>query len=408
MTETTPKAAQPASPATRYLQLIARRILAIRRDIPHLVDLGQRMADLLVKGGQLCAPGMAPFWPSECCCRAGGMMGIQRAYPQSRKDIACFALPDPRRWNAAEDKGLQQLIDGKGQLFVVGRPEDLLGIQSLDRFAGFTGGVDPDKGLYALPSRRPLASLREFEIFVRGWILNGEMIAACIRAGKMPLIWMSVWLEGALPRNASFLLHDNLREPWQCPIFHDNRYIPPLAPGYVANAFLTELQNIHRIVLTQVPQLATAGEWFAHAHEGGRRPYSVAVGHAYPAILELRDNDGYPVQWGSSISDLSRAMPANLGRGDVALHLGYAPVDGPAVSTLLKRGLRFIHSSPYGRPANLKPHPNFLWLELPWRPADATVDVPGYSVRILPMSSSAQTMVYFAILAEMADRLAWK
>jgi hypothetical protein len=78
------------------------------------------------------------------------------------------------------------------------------------------------------------------------------------------------------------------------------------------------------------------------------------------------------------------------------------------VQRILDRGVRFIYTSPYGRPAGLKDHENLIWLDLPWRPADATVDVPGYSVRILPMSSSAHTMVYFQLMCEMAERMGWK
>ena len=67
-----------------------------------------------------------------------------------------------------------------------------------------------------------------------------------------------------------------------------------------------------------------------------------------------------------------------------------------------------IHTSPYGNSLQPVTDPNFLYFDLPWRPADATVDVPGYSVRILPMSSSAQTMALFAILAELAAGMGWK
>ena len=90
------------------------------------------------------------------------------------------------------------------------------------------------------------------------------------------------------------------------------------------------------------------------------------------------------------------------------MHLGYAPVDTGAVAGVLKKGIRLIHTSPYGRPATLPDHKNFIWLDLPWRPGDASVDVPGYSVRILPMSSTCHTMAYFAILSETAERMGWK
>ena len=220
---------------------------------------------------------------------------------------------------------------------------------------------------------------------------------------------MSVWLEGALVRNASFFRHDNVREPWHPPLFHDSIYIPPLQAGAVAETFLMELEKIFRTVLQQTEKLATAGQWLADAIRAGRRPSVVLVGHSYPQILELpKEGSDYPLAWLPSVSDLRKAHPAELSKGDVALHLGYSPVDVADVQRILDRGVRFIYSSPYGRPATLKAHPDLLWLDLPWRPGDATVDIPGYSVRLLPMSSSAHTIVYFAVMSELADRMGWR
>ena len=82
-------------------------------------------------------------------------------------------------------------------------------------------------------------------------------------------------------------------------------------------------------------------------------------------------------------------------------------VDLDDVQKILDRGVRFIYTSPYGRPEKLRDHENLIWLDLPWRPGDATVDVPGYSVRILPMSSSAHTIVYFQLMCELARRMGW-
>jgi hypothetical protein len=145
----------------------------------------------------------------------------------------------------------------------------------------------------------------------------------------------------------------------------------------------------------------------AQAVRAGKRISTVAVGHSYPEILEVADLKRYPLAWLPSISDLRQAHPADLGAGDVALHLGYSPVDVGDVQRILDRGVRFIYTSPYGRPATLRDHKNLLWLDLPWRPGDATVDVPGYSVRILPMSSSAHTTAYFAMVSELAERMRW-
>jgi hypothetical protein len=371
--------------------------------------MAEAMAKPILAGGDMVPSGVASWWPSEFSGRAGGLMGIRGSQwlPQRNKDVAYFALPDPRKWDAAADKTLAALMKTRGQLHVIGRREDLAALGSTDRFAGFTGGPDPDAGLYGMGEFRPFSPLRPFEQIVRGWIVAGEFMTACIRAGKMPIVWMSVWLEGALVRNASFIPLDNLREPWSAPMFHERRYITPLAPGYAAGEFLDFVENLHGILAGQLDRLAQAGQWLAEAHRAGRRIWTVAVGHSYPMILDL-PKTGYPLEWGHSVSDLRKAVPDDLKKGDVAFHLGYSPVDVGDVSKIVGRGLKFIYSSPCGRPATLKDHKNLTWLDLPWRPGDACVDVPGYGARILPSSSSAETMAYFAVLAEMAEAMGWK
>jgi len=396
------------SPALAYLTDIARRIEKIRADLPRLSALGEAMAAPLLRGGEIFTPRVAAYWPSEFGGRAGGLMGVRGGdyAPTSKNDVGYFAVP--RRWDDRALQALDRATRSKAQLFVIGRPEDLPKRIKPSRFAGFTGGASPDQGLYGTGDHRPLVSPWPFEQFVRGWIAAGEMIAACTRRGRMPILWMSVWLEGALARNASFMRHHNLSEPWFAPLFHERWHVPPLPGMYMGREFLAALTQIHETLIRQSKQLAAAGAWMADAKRTSRRIWTVCVGHSYPEILELLPNCGYPLEIGPSFSSLERALPKDLKRGDVVLHLGYAPVNITHVRQILSRGLRFIHSSPYGRPDDLPDHDNFIWLDLPWRPADATVDLPGYSVRAMPMSSSAQTMALFAILAEMATRMGWE
>lgn len=396
------------TPAAAYLRLIRRSLRGIRRDVPKLTELGEAMARRVLAGGDLFPPAIAQFWPREFGGRAGGLMGIRAPdwKPQSNKDVAYFAVPDPRHWDPRKDERLRQLVESKAELFVIGRPEDLAATGSRRRFAGFTGGAAPEAGSYGLGEVRPLAPLRPFEQLVRGWSAAGEFVGACTRAGRMPTIWMSVWLEGAFVRNASFTPPSNLHEPWPTPMFHAERCVPPLAPGYAAREFLDFVEGMLATLERQLDSLARAGRWLAEARQAGRRLWTVAVGHSYPEILD-RPASGYALEWGPSVSDLRKAVPRDLGAGDVALHLGYSPVDVNDVIGILKRGVRFIYTSPYGRPAALGNRRNLLWFDLPWRPGDACVDVPGYSVRIIPSSSAAHTMAYFAIVSEMAERMRW-
>ncbi|MBN2584815.1 MAG: hypothetical protein JXL80_17255 [Planctomycetes bacterium] len=400
-----------ASPAARYLDLVQSRVRSIRADIPHLTTVGEKMAAPMLAGGRLFTPSVAKFWPSEIGGRAGGFMGIVREpglRPSKKTDVAYIALPGPRGYDPRKDEKLMQMMRSKAQIFVNGREDELEVLGSACRVAAFTGGAKADEGLYGLGDLRPLAGLRHFDQFVRGWMTTGEMITACIRAGRMPTIYMSVWLEGALARNSSFVEHHNLSEPWFAPFFHRDVYIPPLPPGYAAGSFLDIAEGHLKTLQGQLPLLAKAGQWMAEAKQAGRRIWVVAVGHSYPTILERPEDGSYPVEWGYSFSDLRKALPRTLRSGDVAVHLGYAPVNVQAIQAILKRGIRLVHSSPYGRPASLADHKDFIWLDLPWRPADASVDVPGYGARILPMSSTCHTMAYFALVAEMAEAMGWK
>ena len=393
-----------------YLELIRTRIERVKHDLPKLVALGESIARPLLEGGNLFAPQIGTYWPSEFGGRAGGLMGLAASdcVAQSEKDVAFTTLPDARRWKPDDDPRWRKLIESPATIFINGRPEDLAGACPLDRIAGFTGGAGAEEGLCARADLKPLAPVRPFEQLLRGWLTTGEMIAACTRAGRMPIIWMSVWLEGALVRNASFVRHDNLREPWSAPLFHDSIYVPPIAPGAVAKGFLAELEAIYILLIAQRDRIAQAAQWMSEALAARKRVSTNLVGHSYPEILEIAKPNDYPLAWRHTRSDLREAHHPDLAAGEVALHLGYSPVDVEDVQRILDRGVRFIYTSPYGRPEGLQDHPNLLWLDLPWRPGDATVDVPGYSVRILPMSSSAHTMLYFALLCEVAERMRWR
>ena len=402
-----PRKTMKMTPAAQYLRLIRKSLAGIRRDIPALAKLGEAMAQPVLAGGDLVPSPVSAFWPSEFSGRAGGLMGIRwhGFVPAKKTDVAYFALPDRRRWDPERDEHLSRLVKSPGRLFVIGRPEDVAPL-ARRRFAGFTGGAAPEAGLYGVGETRPLAPLRPLEQIVRGWSAAGEFVAACTRAGRMPILWMSVWLEGALVRNASFTRLNNLREPFPVPMFHEDRYIPPLAAGRVAGEFVGFVEGMLESLESQTGALARAGRWLAEAKRAGRRVWTVAVGHSYPEILDRPP--GYPLEWGHSVSDLAKAVPADLGPGDVALHLGYSPVNVADVKRICGRGIKFIYMSPYGRPATLGDHRNLLWLDLEWRPGDACVDVPGYGARLIPSSSSAHTMAYFAILSEMAERMGWR
>src|SRR5688572_18336952 len=142
-----------------YLDLVKSSIADIRQDLPHLIDIGDRMAAPLLRGGNLFTPQIGTYWPNEFSGRAGGLMGMRPATyaTQSENDVAFTTLPDPRRANLRENERWQRLIASPAKIFINGRPEDLSGATPLQRLAGFTGGAGADEGLCAHGNVAPLA-----------------------------------------------------------------------------------------------------------------------------------------------------------------------------------------------------------------------------------------------------------
>jgi len=400
----------------RYLDLVARRMRAIQRDMPRLTAMGERMAEPLLKGGNLFVAPVGRFWSSEFSGRAGGLAGLRRLDDArlGPKDVVYFELPRLKQRREQDESRLRSLVRSRANLFAIGRPEDAEDIAPASRFGGFTGGQARVRGLYRLPGFDPLASTDLLERIVRGWITTGELVAACTRAGRMPIILMSNWFEGAQVRNAQFRHRDEGSKRLRAELFHSEWvvertviYVPPLAPGYVGKTFLAGLERIRSSLVKQALVLARAGGLLADAKRSGHRISASAAGHCYPHALGLCENADYPVHWLSPIASLPRAIPRAWRKADAAIHFGYGPTHADEVQRVLRRGIRLVQTSPYGRPADLPDRKHHVWFDLPWRPGDAEVEVPGYSVRVLPSSSSAHTMGYFCLLCELADQMGW-
>jgi len=413
-----PKTAATESPATKYLGQIARRMRAIKRDLPRLTAMGERMAQPLLKGGNMNLHRMGRFWGSEFGHRAGGLMGMRYLDATLRNvrqnSVVYFELPRPHQRTKDDQDMLRTLVESSAQLFVVGCPEDADGVAPIDRFSGFTGGQVTVRGQYRLPGFDPLVSTDLFERVARGWVVAGEMIAACTRAGRMPIVYMSNWLEGSIERNRQFMHGDRTRGGALSHTFHGEWgqegttiYVPPIAAGHMGLEFLRGLERIRSSLAGQAPVLARAGRMLAEAKREGHQISASAAGHCFPHALGIPKESDYPVHWGAPESHLPTSIPRSWGKGDASIHLGYGPTHAHEVKDVLRRGIRLIQTSPYGRPADLPDRKGHVWFDLPWRPGDAEVYVPGYSVRILPASSSAHTMAYFSLLSELAQQMGW-
>jgi len=397
------------SPAAEFLELVARRMRAIERDMRALTAMGEAMAEPLLRGGNMYLEPVGRFWGSEFHCRAGGLMGLR--YPAGERmksrDVVYFEVPRARKRHRQDAGRLRRLARSRANLFAIGRAEDVQDVVPPERFAGFTGAAARELGMYRLGPFEPLVSVDLFERIARGWIAAGEMIAACTRAGRMPIVYMSNWFEGSRARNSRFLhCGEFFHVGWACE--GTEIYVPPLAPGYAGGAYLAGLERIRSALVRQLDVLACAGRLLADVARKGRRISASAAGHCLPHALDLPKDADYPIHWLPPISSLRRSIPRAWRKGDASIHFGYGPTHTAEVERVLKRGIRLVQTSPYGRPADLRERSGHVWFDLPWRPGDAEVEVPGYSVRILPASAAAHAMAYGCLLAELAANMGWQ
>ena len=78
---------------------------------------------------------------------------------------------------------------------------------------------------------------------------------------------------------------------------------------------------------------------------------AIAKGHG--GICTVTETPGGGATFTVRIPLSAAEVPAPVRAGDVVLHMGYAPVNVRTIESILKRGIRLIHTSPYGRPATL-------------------------------------------------------
>ena len=143
------------------------------------------------------APGRRRFLPAaggsfsntEFSGRAGGLMGIRWSERSGFEQGRCVL-------RAARSQGLEARrrtrrfrsnCGAGGGSSSSAVPMNWKG-NSAAASRRFTGGARAEEGLHAMGEYRPLAPFRPFEQLVRGWLTTGEMIAACIRKGRMPTI----------------------------------------------------------------------------------------------------------------------------------------------------------------------------------------------------------------------------
>ncbi len=394
-------------PAERYLDGLLSEIESVKRRLPDLTRLASNAASKLIAGGDLYAPPVAQWWTSELTGRAGGPMrvlsDIRRA---GERDVAVFAPPVLGRASVETVRLLQDAMASRASLFVLGSPSCLNDPRISDeyrrtasRVIASLGGPAPDAGLYPRRNLPPLAPYAPVVQIVEGWTFVGEVVGACTRDGKMPTIWQSIAMPGSRERNAAIKIASG-PQSGQFPFFHADRHVTPLAPGAAGTQYLDTVIGHLRTLKAQSEQFVRGARWMAGARSAGHRVLAIAQGHCPALIVGPHNETSLPIEMYPG--DFLTGIVPHTKPGDAVIAFNYMQPPVDRIRETLAKPCKVILSCPYGLPTGLNGQGDLLWLDLGWKVGDAAVDVPGYDVKMLPVSAAVQMSALYALIAEMA------
>ena len=231
------------------------------------------------------------------------------------------------------------------------------------------------------------------------WAWLGEFIAACTRLCRMPVIYQSYDVPGARERPERFRGMKFHAEP---PV--------PMEAGRAARAYLADLRAcLGRFRSAERQHIQQAAAAALDATRLGRRLYAFPHNHTLlrGRLGGFRD-PGYFTQLNDDWFHVKPMLPVE--RGDLVFCVGYSRIYvggdfGSFADDMRSRGARLIWSlASYDRDpvcgvAGVRT--DEILIDQHWGYGDAVVDVPGYDVRILPMSGVMAEAVMWSVVSDM-------
>jgi len=334
-----------------------------RADLPAVVPIVKDAASRLVKGGRLWADGL-PALVSEVCGRAGGLMMIRRLSDAKAGpgDVVLFFPSGDQRPNV-EDGCLVVTFGPK-----TGMPCE----RALPNHASQTG-VSPAIGMAA-----------------SAWVFTGEMVAACARLGRMPVMYESIGAYGGHPRIQQY---KDGEIAW-----HEDLGVKPVPTGVVGARFIdTVSRMLGRIEKEHRSDLDRIGEWAREAARQGKRLYMYSMGHIFPDEIEKTD-----------IGKVFRSGVWNAGfrghktpddpyaQGDLVVHIGYQHPPSDLIRKVRSAGALVAYVS-ITDDRDFRRDAGVVRIDPMWDWPDACVEIEGCDVPILPASGIINSSVAWEI-----------
>jgi hypothetical protein len=401
--------ALPARGQTRAIEAYYRHaddvLAGLEKQIPQIVPVAEAMAKQYVDHADfgLAVDGYAPFF-CELQGRAGGIMTCAGWWPMERasvgkwKGVVLLALRD----GMLKDDAAAIAVYAKAGCRVV-----LFGTTAMLEAARGAGVVSD--GQVVVPSgdgRDPATPSYAFRSMAAGWVWTAEFVAACTRAGKMPVMFQSISIPSGMERLKTYETTWDQNPAASYRKFHDTAP-PPVPAKQLSRAYLKEVrEHLAKVTKAQKKQLAEAAHTIAQARAAHRRIYLYTNTHSLGSLVNdpKLQNLFTPIT-GAKIRSTETTRPVGFENGDVLLGIGYDFIPNDANNDFLAdaarpAGVRCIWSAASYFPDRVTHPPGELFLDQHWELGDAVVQMPGYDIPILPASGLLSMTMFDAIFAE--------
>jgi len=340
---------------------------------------------------------------------------VREAKPE---DVVVLGFENEREEQAHLSDFVQRLLGSKSLMIFLGSRKIAAALEKQfgknENFIPLTHDV-PDGGIVrAAGWPEKICSGRSLVNRLYLWLFEAELIAACMRRGKIPGILLSVTYESPQIVNN--------------PLIHSYRFIPafnvnPVKKGVFGKTLLDYLRRMaSRIVPDQRQKFQQAAAWLAEAARNGRKPlvlligwpnpvglpgdpdiFQVALEHSgdYPGLEKVRANDvvayiGY--NWYPP--ELGEAVDKAGGKLIICMTLVQ---DQPPTPAVYRTPLLHVRSLD-----ELPKHDNHLYIDLKFAQYDACLKIPGYPFPAIPTSWLSNSLVYWRLVADTVELLARK
>lgn len=347
-----------------YLLRTADALDRMKEDIPIMVKGADSVAKRIVAGGKLYAGGN-PALVSEITGRAGGLM-LTTGLPEKINvdtDAIIFFVDS--------DHLLPSESSAMGACWVV------------------LGVTQPVEGATTL-MMRDYGISPTLTMAIQAWMFTGELISACTRLGKMPVLYESIGLYGGILRQQKYQ-GNNI-------FWHDTHQVPQISAGLLA----TEYANLVSAMLRRCEarhrsDFDTVGEWIADAKKTSRTLIMYSMGHLFPdevgktAIGSMFRSE----VWNAGFSYIPEPKDV-YAKGDVVIHIGYQHPPRTMLERAENAGAKAVYVAPY-MDRDFPTDENTVWIDPMYPFSDACVPIDGYDIPALASSGVINSAIAWEI-----------